>query len=675
MKSIINTKRTQHAWLGIGLLLAGAALAMPAQALVYTVGPSSQGCDYIQLRDALDAAEAAASGEVELHISYPENWTLSYSSLSYNSEVVIENPAAKIVVIGGYADCTDPNPVAGQYTILHQNANSTDAAHSLLGIANDNANPRATVEFHHIKFEGPDDASLGGPVGGGALDIKGHVSVLLDDSWVTGFHALFAGGGISVSGSGSDKLKYPTLTLSGGSEVSNNTVVGSGGGIFASKGRVIMRGATVADNSSDGNGGGLYLTMDDDLGPIAEDTASLLMDDAAGPNVIHHNTANADGSGIGRGGGIYSDKGQIFAQSRWDDAFQNVISSNRATWGGGIYIKGSDGPSGSPYTDIYLYDTKLYSNGATDAGGGMYLRNAVYGVVGAHVVNTSCTSTYLTVFPGFPPIFYWVPFTTPCSLMQENYIDAPSGSAVEPGGGAIYLDNSRTDGASRPSLRVYRTYFRGNRDPDGLAAVAAARNDSVMRFRRSIFTHNDAKHDDLNTDKSVMVYSDTGKNLMFHFNTVLDSNTSTRMFYMDGGQLDVTGSILWGSDNRGLPFHFVWYAEGGATMVHNDCIMVRGHDNGTAGVPAPIDPSLGFAWGTDIPPRLGSNFAPSPFSPALDYCDAWKFSPEVDAYFTDVVDVPSIPNIYSTNETGWDLGAVEQNDVIFAGGFGQRPYF
>lgn len=150
--------------------------------------------------------------------------------------------------------------------------------------------------------------------------------------------------------------------------------------------------------------------------------------------------------------------------------------------------------------------------------------------------------------------------------------------------------------------------------------------------------------------------------------TVLADNSSTRMFNVGNGNLDVTGSILWGSIDRGHPFHFMWYHGPSATMTHRGCVLVRQHDNDLSDIPGALAIWAGY------PPMLGDDFAPSARSAAIDHCDsAGSYSPPTDAYDRRVYDSRGVAARWNDAAPyNHDLGAVEQTDVIYSSSFGKR---
>lgn len=652
---IIHSERSAR--LGQGLLLSLAfwlscGIAQAAPYNVYYVG-NSTACDYQSLRNAISDASAQVDGTVELRLTYSETNSLGYSWNGNNSEVQITNPGANIRIYGGYASCSAAAPTVGNYTTLKYNNASIDAAHTLLSISNSyTSGARQRVTLKQIRMEGAFDDSFGGAYYGGGLSIAENVEVVLDDSKITGFHAT-QGGGIFVGTLAEvDPSLYPQVNLDNNSAVDTNTA-SEGGGIYALFGRVRLAGASVSGNTASLNGGGIYIRDLEDAGNFNESSnVALMIENSSAPlsaTSISSNTAGSASysSGSGYGGGIFSRYGHIDFKSQTGILAETAINSNKANFGGGIYIEGSSQAAGGPFTLARIYSSVFASNSARSRGGALYLKNAVdanfHGSGGPCGVGLGRRAL--------------------CSGFFNNMVDGSDGGGILDRGGAMFLVNERVDGASRPIVRVYGNMFDGNGDPNGRVAVAAAGGTgagvgSKMIFNRNIFINNSASGND-----SVLISSLNGVDLNFRYNTVLDSNTSSRMLAMKGGEVDVTGSILWGTPNRSFPFHFVWFPTAGATMKHSGCLLVRASDDGTTDIPNPSQLWAAYA------PQLDARYAPRGGSPAIDHCDDIGGAPPVDAYGNGVYDVPGIAERWGNV----DLGAVEQTDIIFASIFGNRP--
>ncbi len=541
--AIIHSGKRGRLGQGLLLLLAlwlscGAAQAAP---VIYTVG-SGTGCNYTNLRSAIGAATAQVGDTAELRVSLSTDKSLGYSWGGNNSEVHIADAKALITITGGYASCTATTHSTNSYTTLTYNNAATDAGHTLLTISNSvTTGPLRRVLFDNFRMVGAFDRSMGEPFYGGGIRVGGFASLEMGYVTVTGFNANY-GGGISVENyyGIAEPSKSPRLSLYK-STIDENTAK-FGGGINARWARVILRASSVMNNWAEYSGGGILLVGRQDGADFNDvDSLSLMLDNSDGANFIGSNTVAPGVYADRKGGGIFSAYGHIQFKPLTGFELTHAISSNKADLGGGIYVVGADEPAGGPYTLVEIHNTAFVGNTARNSGGALYLKNAVDATV--HGSGGPCGLGILR-----RPL---------CSEFFGNIAEGSDGGGIGNHGGAIYLVNERRpiDGASRPIVRVYGNMFDGNKDPSGRAAVAAtAGAGSKMIFNRNIFINNSA-----NADQSVLISSENEQDVNFRYNTVLDSNTSSRMFNMYGGLLDVTGSILWGTPTRATPFHFVWY--------------------------------------------------------------------------------------------------------------------
>lgn len=652
-----------------GMLIVLLLVATSAQATTVTVGDkyNDSSCDYNSLRDALAALAVDPNGPHIIEDSWPVDYSLAYSYSDYlfpypaDSEVHVDNPLADITIVGGYANCEATSPVPDSLTFFEYSTASTDAPHTLLTLTNDYANSRRTITLENIDMQGADNAGDGGPIAGGAILVQHNLTLLLENSSIDGFHAE-NGGGIAIYG-GTTPIpqfsQYPLLRITG-SIIEHNSAY-YGGGILASYAHVSLESAVdIYQNQARNQGGGIWLLDQARTGSVNDPTYVALS--GSGFNAIVYNVAGT-GFYVGYGGGIYSEYGQINLAGISPDylggvlsgAFTNEIGHNSATGdGGGIFIQGPDQDSaGGPFTFVRVYNAFMHDNVAGYKGGALYSMDAV------DTRLDSRGGRCLDVSSNQP---------TPCSYLRDNAAGTYNVSGPEPGGGAIYVTDDLADGYSRGIVRVLRTLFHHNQDPNGLAAVAATDGASEMVFNRDIFTGNSADTGTSLDVDSALIYSPDGKNVDFRYDTVLD-NDVTRMFSMAGGELYAQGSILWGAVNSTLPEYYLGFFSGGATYFDNECALIR-YTTVFDTLPA----GTGAGDWAGYAPDLDALFAPGGSSPAIDNCDSNAYPPPADAYGNTVYDVPGVPPRWTeTPPYNFDLGAVEQTDIIFANGFGYRP--
>ncbi|MGA7297648.1 MAG: hypothetical protein WBW92_09080 [Rhodanobacteraceae bacterium] len=590
------------------LAIAGGILVTAsAHATVYAVG-----CNGIySLYDAINAAVADPDGPHLIKLPNSHNYILSQED--------IVDPAADITIEGGYQNCSDAQPVAGQYSTL---TNNTPAATTrLLYLSNALANPRRSITLRHLHLTG---GSLPGNVlGGGAIYAQYNLDLNLDDVQID-HNSAENGGGISLLNLSTNSATQTVLHISDNTRISDNQATGTsntngnGGGIYAYGAvHIVFADGHVQGNSARRAGGGIA---------VRSTSARLDFEPAPG-NVIYidGNTAGRAtfASNEGFGGGVYSENANIGTSiAGVRNAFQMYFLTNTANYGGAIYVQG-DPAASAPFTFVSLRNALMYSNEALGKGGALYSSDAVDWNID-HQATGQCDF--------FGPVV--------CSLFLDNFADNTTTHGT-PGGGAIYLTSEV--GSQRGIARVKRTKFNGNSDPNGWVAVGAADNDNEFLVQRSIFVNNHAP----TANYSVLLHA-SGPTHVYYSDML--ANSVSALFDISGATLNVQGSIF------ANPAGQIWFHSFGATMVHNNCLL----SNHAGDIPA------GAQIGS---PLLDGQYAPTVHSPALDSCNNSQHTPISDIYGHAVVDVPGIDNIHGAN----DLGAVEQTDIIFVGGFGTRP--
>lgn len=584
--------------------------SLHAHATVYAVGAGA-GCNELSLYDAINAAIADPIGPHLIKLG-----TGSYILTQYN----IENPAADITIEGGYQHCSDTDPTAGQRATLTNN--TPPATTRLLYLSNALNQPRRSITLRHLRLTGgsiPSDS-----LGGGAIYAQGNLELDLDDAQVD-HNIAQNGGGLSLLNLSTDSATQTVLNIAGRTQVTDNQATGTinstgnGGGIYAiGEVRIVFSDGLVQNNTARRAGGGIA---------IRTNSASLDFAPSPGATIdISDNTAGRStfASTEGFGGGIYSEEANISTTfSGVRDAYQVYLLYNNANYGGAIYVEGNPDPAAA-FTFVMLRNTLIGYNEAYGKGGGLYSDNAVDWNIDHQAIG-KCTF-----------------FTTDvCSLIIGNQSDN-TGTPGTPGGGAIYLTSQM--GSQRGIARVKRTRFNGNKDPNGTVAVGAADNANEFFIERSIFVNNAAPV----AGNSVLLRSSGPTRVLY--SDLLD-NPVTRLFFFSGDTLNVQGSIF---ADPGTP---IWFHTTGTTMVHNDCLLT----NTTSDIPggATLESS----------PAMGADFTPLPRTQALDFCNDNGYTPINDIYGHAAYDIPGIANFLGDK----DLGAVEQTDIIFYGGFGNYP--
>ena len=203
------------------------------------------------------------------------------------------------------------------------------------------------------------------------------------------------GGGIWVN-------MYGTIYMGGG-QISKNSAMNNGGGIFTA-GKLFMygnaligdTGSSVATTVNYGNtavtGGGVYVTSVNGgvfMGCIKEANGGVQYETLNSSYGIRHNYASGASSDIepssgiptGFGGGVYSNKATLFVAS-------GTIGYNLAAKGGGAAILGQYQSLGyTPCLDDA--NSKIEGNKATADGGGLYIKKDTFEIRGSISSNTA----------------------------------------------------------------------------------------------------------------------------------------------------------------------------------------------------------------------------------------------------------------------------------------------
>ncbi len=137
-------------------------------------------------------------------------------------------------------------------------------------------------------------------------------------------------------------------SLTDNSAILTDTNDGLGGAIYSGGGRLILVGSTLATNTANADGGAIYNWNGSTL------TATLIN--------LTLNIANADVTGGGRGGGLYTESDSyMIGGNVTENLALPTLGGADATDGGGIWSSG----------DLSITGTLLTLNGATN-GGGLY---------------------------------------------------------------------------------------------------------------------------------------------------------------------------------------------------------------------------------------------------------------------------------------------------------------
>jgi hypothetical protein len=592
-------------------------LAMPSVcAETWTVGGDSA-CTHPDMQSAIDTAVAAPDGPHRLH--------LVEGTILLPGMLEIIAPAGDLVIEGGYANCSAEEPGEGSDTVLNQNV----PGNRVLYLSNPAANPRRTVTLQNILLLGG-DPDLADTLGGGGALVIAHATLALERGARVIGNAAANGGGVSLySSSGAAAAE---LILRDDAKLTSNEAIGTGsagngGAIYATgTSTVQIVNGTINSNFARRAGGGVAL---DGTG------AALLVRPPPEPDVDApiQFLGNIAGEaplvfGEGLGGAIYSHSGRVDISAPDVEQLTTWLVSNEAGYGGAMHVENSADP-GAPATYVDLRNTYVGANIAHGKGGAFFSRNRVEWRISHSTHGKSCVRFGARV---------------PCSIVAGNRADNDNEPGT-PGGGVVYALND--PGALGSWFLFDRTQFRANSDPNGQVAVAVALNQGVLSFRRSVFVDNQAGS---GSAFGVLLANAANVDTNFAYNTVLANDVDT-LFFINGGEFLTQGSIFWAP---GTP---IWNPIAGATMLHRACLIAHSADDLPGGV-------------TVVDPDLDARYAPRGGSPAIDHCDEkGGVAPGIDLYGDDPgYDVAGVAEIFDTH----DLGAVENRDILFFGGFGER---
>lgn len=594
------------------LFLALPGWSTTSLAAIYSVG-SGTGCTHSTVQAALNAAASDPSSTQHL-IKLPSGQMLV-------ADLTLANPVTTISIEGGYPTCTASSPTG--VTTLRRDPSVSVAR--ILSISN-NASRRVSVALSRLTLT---DGVSNSALGGGGLYITGRINVLIGERVRIENNQSRTGGGISI-GALTLPENGPALVFSGDYDtnsqpkIRNNLATLDGGGIYAWGGAtIIASGIEISGNVARRHGGGIAA-----VGGI-QGSSIHLQNLGVTFSEISNNVAGTSGFSTtsGFGGGVYLQHWDFQQEAGSYPIPQLALSNNTANLGGGMYVDGStDGRR-----TVKLTSAAVNGNTALARGGAFYLRNGVQLEMSHKEDGGWCLALIIPVR---------------CSGLNSNTAQNQGGAGATGAGAALYMEaDADTPDSATPIANIYRTNISGNDDAGG--AVFHVGNKARLNIEASLLRDNKATG-----VYPVLVHNESGMRLTVRYNTIL-ANDIERLFYTIAQPVDLQGSIVWDPGKM-----LAWLVDG-AYIYQAGCLI--SHPN------PQVVPEKGVYT---VNPRLDSQGRPRGSSPALDVCDNLNHTPIRDiAYQERDRDVPGVERVWGNH----DLGMFENHDILFYGGFGQRP--
>lgn len=588
------------------------ACSVPLRAAEFSVGPGAD-CTHATVQAALDAAASTPADGTTHRIKLPQG-EIQVANLT------VAAPAADIHIDGGYATCSAGQP-AGTTTLRRDTAAGQAR---LLTLGNPTASdvPVRFITLSRLTLTGGASADV---LGGGAIFASGKLTLVLETHVRIVDNEARNGGGIYLlSVPGEARTRLALLGGPGPDErpvLENNRATGGaanghGGAIYATGGaEILLYGGRLAGNQARRNGGAI----------AAVDARIEFHNSTTLPVEFIGNTAGTIGpqANTGQGGALFAERTWVLQLEEAVPVVQLLFNGNRANAGGAVYARGAN----DSRTPLYFRSTHWVGNEALDKGGALYLRDGIELSISHDQEGGFCL--------GGIALFR-------CSRMDGN-IARNQLTPGTPGGAAIYADA----GAPPPHgavVNIGRTLVEDHLD-DGGGAIFHTGPGTLMLLGNSILRNNTATG-----PQSVLIHSGSEFGLDAAFSTIL-ANQTERLFRAEAGSIDLHGSIIWD------PGKTLAFLDGDAGIIHDGCLLSHTTDQ----LPAPTQVIT-------LPPRLDGRLRPRGGSPALDVCDATGTVVDLD-YRARGYDVPGVTALHGNA----DLGALEQVDIVFYGGFGQRP--
>ena len=367
-----------------------------------------------------DVSQISGDGNYYLETDVTGNIRVSGTvTLCLNGHMLTGTGEGSVITVQSGADVTlcDCN---GTQSTHYYTVDESTGFYNFAGVTADTAGAQA--------IEG--GVITGGDTGqGGGIYLNGlsatPTAVHMYGGTIAGNYASSTGGGVVVA-------NYATFTLYGGT-IAGNEAYDSGGGVYVgANGKFVLEGGALSGNSAYYTGGGVLIdgAFEINGGEISGNSAS-----SGGGIAVYGGLSEGNGVATIVGGSISNNNadygGGIYAFAADIAISGGSINNNTAgVSGGGIYFVGDWEYGDNDYTLAISADAAIYSNQATEKGGGIVVDYAKADIIGGEIYENTATEDGGGLYANY------------CSEIYINGGKIYENTATENGGGIFVYDES-----------------------------------------------------------------------------------------------------------------------------------------------------------------------------------------------------------------------------------------
>jgi hypothetical protein len=478
------------------LILAQAALANTFN-VNSTADILNPAAGVVTLRSAIQAANSISGGNT-INLTVPGVYKISLPGANTGF-----NATGAFVILPNGGNLTIVNTSGGLVVV---DGNKLDRVFDINPAAS--TSPAFTVTMHGFTITNglaqPGDSA---PGSGGGIRAKSVASVTLTDMIVTGNEATADGGGIAMenvvdstwtltinnstisknhagdSGGGIESDGPGNMVINPGTEITGNTALNQGGGIFLDfvlvfpvfhSANLTMRGTLVSDNKTlgaAGEGGGIC---------------------NGGNGIVNITTSVIQNNSSHTGGGVFGDcLGTLSVAS-------TTFLNNTATANAGAVA------SCGPTTSISF--TEIYGNSSGGAGGGIFVAGTTLNVKNSTLANNTAALNGGAIELETSGTGSSASSITNSTITDNGALNNAGGSA----GGGLYASASFFTG----SLNLTGVTISGNFADDGGGVFWGGASGSSMSFVDTIVAQNTASTTGPDANNPAGTFTDGGGNLI-----------------------------------------------------------------------------------------------------------------------------------------------------------------